>query len=971
MNRTSFFLLLFIPVLMAFLPLREEFMLNPTDRELPYFLRESPQWALEKLETLSLREKIAQSFMIAAYPNKDEKHFQELDDLILQQKIGGLIYFQGDRVQMNRHMDRVKSLSKIPLLMGIDAEWGSAMRLFNEPRFPYALTIGAANSPEHTEVIAEAMGQELRELGIHLNFAPVVDVNSNPNNPVIGFRSFGEDARKVGLQGVAMIKGMESHQVLTCMKHFPGHGDTDLDSHFDLPTVNRTLLEMDVVDWTPFKMGRLAGASSVMMAHLNVPALDSSGTPSSLSKVVIQDYLIGRLKFSGLIISDALNMKAVSDRFGKVEVAKMAYLAGNDILLYPEDVKGAIDAIENAVLNGEILESEVDKKCIKILRAKYYSIIKKSPIKKIDAYLLENSKNRIYENAITVLKNEKAIPIGRLDRKLAILSVGSRTESFVEMVNEYASPDTFHAFTADEALRRFSDTLSQYDVILVNLHAKSMLPKNGYGFPANWQRMVQSLPKNASVILSFFGNPYVLSDFEVLPEVDAVVMGYENHPLAQHWTAQLLFGGYSAQGKLPVTLNQHFPVEFGQSTPAASRLKYTQPEELGIKRAKLAEIDSLAWKGIREKAYPGCQIVAAKDGKVFYRKSFGYLAYDQPQMVNNATVYDMASITKIAASTISLMRLNDLNMFSLDSTLHSYIPEITGGTVYSKTKLKDMMTHQAGFSPWIPFYTKTMESGKLKRHIYTSVQNDSMNCKVADSIYILNSYEDTMIHRILRTPLKAKSYKYSDLGYYFNKRIIENLSKKKMDDFVTSYFYASMGLKSTRYNPLNFYDRSNISPTEVDSYYRNQVIQGYVHDMGAAMQGGVGGHAGLFSNATDLAALMQMLLNNGVYGGERYLSEKVIKEYTSCQYCPGNRRGAGFDKPVRSLDGGPTCNRVSLKSYGHSGFTGTQVWADPEHGINYVFLSNRTYPTAENNKLLKMGIRTEVQRVIYEAVLDK
>jgi beta-N-acetylhexosaminidase len=539
------------------------------------------------------------------------------------------------------------------------------------------------------------------------------------------------------------------------------------------------------------------------------------------------------------------------------------------------------------------------------------------------------------------------------------------------MAHEYALVDTFHAFTGEEASRHFADTLKHYKVIMVNLHAKSMLPRDGFGYPVKWQQFVSTLPKNAAVILTFFGNPYVLKDFETLPAVNAVVAGYENHPLAQEWAAQLIFGGYSSVGKLPVTLNARLPVDFGVVTPPASRLKFTQPEELGISRVKLAQIDSIAMRGIREEAYPGCQVVAAKDGKVFYRKSFGHLTYDKKAEVNNQTVYDLASITKVASSTLSLMALKDEGKFSLDSTLNSYIPGIIEGTVYGKTKLKDMMTHQAGFSPWIPFYTKTLEGGKLKADLYSSTPNDSMAWKVADSIYILNSYEDTMIRKILMTPLKTKTYKYSDLGYYFVKRIVQYQAKKDLDAYVTGHFYGPMGLKSTRYNPLEHYPRANIAPTELDKYYRNQVIQGYVHDMGAAMQGGVGGHAGLFSNATDLAALMQMLLNNGVYGGERYLSEEVIKNFTGCQYCPGNRRGAGFDKPVRSLDGGPTCNRVSLKSYGHTGFTGTQAWADPEHGINYVFLSNRTYPSAENNKLLKLGIRTEIQRVIYEAVLDK
>lgn len=951
---------------------REMYVIPQTiDKELPFFLRESPQWASEKMEQMTLRQKIAQSFMVATWPNKNEAHQLEIDSLIQYHEIGGLIYFQGDRTNTKASIARFQEQSKVPLLLGMDAEWGSAMRLSGEERFPYGLTLGAANSPKHTETIAEAMGHELRELGIHINFAPVMDVNSNPNNPVIGFRSFGENPQRVGLQGVAVIKGLESYNVLSCMKHFPGHGDTDVDSHYDLPTVNKSVRDLDLMDWTPFKMGRLAGAASVMMAHLRVPVLDSTGTPSSLSKVVIQEYLRGKLKFSGLVISDALNMKAVADRYGKVDVVVKAYLAGNDILLYPEDIAASILAIEKAVAGGKLSVEEVNERCLRILRAKYYSIVKPLKAKSPDAHALDFALNQTYEKALTVLKNENAIPVGRVDRKLAIVTIGARSGAFFERSASYAKLDSFHAFTGDEAARRFSDTLTTYDVILVNVHAKSMLPRNNYGYPDGWEDFINSLPEKSSIIVALFGNPYVIKDPAQFTNADAILLGYENHPRAQERAAQLIFGGYSSEGKLPITLSYLFPIDFGVITPKASRLKFTAPEELGLNRKKLAEIDSIALNGIKQGAYPGCQIVLAKDAKVFYEKSFGYYMYDSVQAVTKATVYDIASITKIASSTISLMRLDDEKQFSLDSTLSSYLPSLTAGTPYARTKLRDMMTHQAGFSPWIPFYTKTLNQGKPDTLIYSKVANEKMNLCVADSLYMLNSYEDSMFARILGTELKEKKYKYSDLGYYFIKRLIEYKTSKSLDEYVLSNFYRPMGLMSIRYNPLNHYSKEMIAPTELDNYYRHQLVRGYVHDMGAAMTNGVGGHAGIFSNATDLAALMQLLLNNGIYGGERYLTEKVIKQYTSCQNCPTNRRGAGFDRPVTSLDGGPTCNLVSLKSYGHSGFTGTQVWADPEYGINYVFLSNRVYPSAENWKLVKMGIRTEIQRVVYEAVLGK
>ena len=937
------------------------------DRDLPYFLRVSPAWAIEKLDSLSLEEKIAQSFMVAVTPNKGESHLQEIDSIITTHKIGGVIMFQGDRQNTTAAISRLQSKSEIPLLVGMDAEWGSSMRLWKEKKYPFQLTMGVADDVESTEIIAKAIGKELRDLGIHMNFSPVVDVNSNPNNPVIGFRSFGESASLVAKHSRAMILGMESYNVLTCMKHFPGHGDTDVDSHKDLPTINKTKKELRLIDWAPYRMGRLSGASAVMMAHLNVPALDSSGTPTSLSRTVINDVLRGELKFSGLIISDALNMKAVSDRYGKVEVVKKAYLAGNDILLYPESIGKAIAAIKSAILSGEISIEEVNDKCLRILRAKYYAQQVEKDFLEVDQELLEFAELSIYEKALTVIKNDSAIPIRGAQGKNLTLNIGVKAEGFAERVGSYAKTDELNAFTGIEAITRYGDLWTNYDNIFVNLLTSSVLPSNDYNYPQGWRELLEALPEKANVIVTLFGNPYVVKNRFDFENADGVVLAFENQPKSQERAAQLIFGGFQSQSTLPITLSVDYQEGFAAETPEASRLKYTVPLDVGVRSEELHKIDSLAENGIIEAAYPGCQIVVAKDGKVFYQRSFGYQTYDSILPVTDETIYDIASITKIVSSTLSLMHLQDQSLFSLDKRLGEYLPELTGGSAYRTILLRDMMAHQARLSPWIPFYTKTLVGGKPDSTLYSTEPNDSMNLQVVDNLYLLNSYEDKIYQQILNTPLRRyKKYKYSDLGYYFVKKIIEEQSNVSLDKYVMENFYAPMGLTTMGYHPLKRFDITRIAPTEVDNYYRHQTVHGYVHDMGAAMTNGVGGHAGVFSNALDLAALMQMFLNKGVYGGERYLSEQVVEEYTSCQFCPSNRRGAGFDKPVTTLEGGPTCDKVSLSSYGHSGFTGTQTWADPEHGINYVFISNRVYPDGENWKIVRMDIRTNIQSAIYE-----
>ncbi|MDB3907690.1 serine hydrolase, partial [Crocinitomicaceae bacterium] len=440
-----------------------------------------------------------------------------------------------------------------------------------------------------------------------------------------------------------------------------------------------------------------------------------------------------------------------------------------------------------------------------------------------------------------------------------------------------------------------------------------------------------------------------------------------NNALMQDRMGQFLMGTFASSGKLPVTIDDRFKVGHGVKVKWSGRLKDSQPEELGINPEKLQQIDSIAMAGVRNGAYPGCQVAVAIEGKLIYQKSYGHHTYSKTQEVQNTDLYDIASITKVAASTLSIMHLNSEETFNLSGTLGEYIPEITGESPFKNIVLRQMLSHQAGLTPWIPFYTKTLVEKQLSSEFYATSPSDTFNVKVADDLWIRGDYEDVMYQTMLSSTLGPKRYKYSDVGYYFIKKIVEKQSQQSLDEFVTNEFYEPMGLQYMRYNPLNYFEKSQITPTENDQIFRKQQIHGYVHDQGAAMVGGVGGHAGLFSNATDLASLMQLFLNNGYYG-QQYVKEQVIEEYTDCQFCSTNRRGAGFDKPIRSGKGGPSSNKVSLKSFGHTGFTGTMAWADPENQINYVFLSNRVYQDAENWKLVKMDIRTKIQDVIYDAL---
>lgn len=928
------------------------------------------EWAESKLASMTLEEKIGQFFMVAAYSNQGEVHLAEVEQMVLRDKVGGIIFFQGEKSNLKSSIQRFQSVSKVPLFIGMDAEWGTSMRLFDGERFPYAYTIGAADSLELSQEIAAMMAQECQELGIHMNFSPVADVNSNPNNPVIGFRSFGENPKKVADHVKAFVHGMEDNGILTSIKHFPGHGNTDKDSHLELPTVSQSLKTIEAIDFYPFIEGINAGTSAVMIGHLNVPALDDSGLPSSLSKKIIQDVLKGQLGFKGLVISDALNMKAVADKYGKTDVVVKAFEAGCDILLFPESVSDAISAIKQKVNKGEISKKEIDERCMKILLAKYKFVVNPKKAKNFSDDEKTLALKKVYERATTVLKNENSsLPIDRLDKKIARVSIGTNTLPLTESIKMYGDIQHFHYYSNAEAIAEFSKYVDKYDQVILSLHASTVRPRNNYGFGDDLPALFQLFKSSKNTTLVLFGNPLVLASNTDLTSFQSVVLGYENNANAQLAVTEVLFGANESRGKLPFTISSIFPREYGVFVPWGGRLKFSQPEEIGVDPKKLAGIDKIAMNGIEKGAFPGCQILVACEGKIIYRKSFGTQTYADTVKVENTDVYDIASISKIAGSTCGVMRLQTLGKFSLNNQLKDYIPEVTGSGSYGNILIRDMMAHQAGLTAWIPFYKRTVKNGNLNPGIYSTEKKTGFEKQVAENIWIRNDYSDSIYKSILSTSLGPKKYEYSDLGYYFIKKIVEKQTDKLFQDYLMDELYLPLGLRSMRYQPRMYFPIGRIVPTENDQAFRGQLVHGYVHDPGAAMLGGVGGHAGLFSNATDLASLMQVLLNKGSYGNVSYIDESIVDEFTKAQF-PGNRRGAGFDRPTAS-GGGPCHESASQLSFGHSGFTGTLVWVDPKYDLTYVFLSNRVCPDQDNWKIRDMNIRTEIQRVIYEAITTR
>jgi CubicO group peptidase (beta-lactamase class C family) len=659
-----------------------------------------------------------------------------------------------------------------------------------------------------------------------------------------------------------------------------------------------------------------------------------------------------------------------------------ALIAGNDVLLFSEDVPKAIVEIKNAILRGEITQDEIDNRCKKILKAKRWAGLNKySPIdtahliRDLNSYRSEYLNILLAENSATLLKNKnKLVPLLNLDTlKIASVSIGSGgSNKFQEMMGYYYPVKNF--LLPKEPRQNEMDTLLKklrdYNLVIISVASANNDPKRDFGITKQTVEFVKRVTIQSKTILAIFANAYSLQLFDdVADNTDAIVMGYESNDYLMNLSAQMIFGGISSKGKLPVTASQKFPLFSGITTGEPIRFKYTVPEDAGMDSKQLEWIDSIVTKGISEKAFPGCEVLLAKDKKVFYYKSFGYHTYENKRIVKRDDIYDLASVTKIGATTASVMKLVGEKKINVNDSLCRYLPWLEG-TNKRNIVIREMMAHQAGLKDWIPFYLHTLSKGEYKPGIYSKTKSDEFPFRVAEKLYISKSYPDTIWKRIIESPVSEKhEYKYSDLGFLFMQKIVERTSGIPLNEYAYQNFYKPLGLPTMGFRPRERFDLKRIVPTEYDIKFRKQLVHGDVHDPAAAMLGGVAGHAGLFADANDLAVMMQLFLQKGEYGGQRYLDTAVVSEFTKCQFCKDNRRALGFDKPeTNPTKDSPICDCVSYLSFGHQGFTGTITWADPEKQLVYVFLSNRVYPDAENNKLVKMGIRSAILRTVYGAM---
>lgn len=985
---------------------------EPAFPQYPPFMVADQAWVDSVMNELSLEEQIAQMIMVYGYSNQGPEHEKMLIRQIKRHKVGGILFFQGEPMEQARLTNRFQEVSEVPLLMAIDGENGLGMRLKNTITYPSMMTLGAISDNSLLYRLGNDMARQFRRLGIHMNLAPVADINNNPLNPVIGSRSFGEDRKNVSEKVIALMEGMQDRNLLVAAKHFPGHGDTDTDSHHALPVIPHEKSRLDSIELYPFSEAIKRGLTGIMVAHLQVPAIDDrANRATTLSRPAITKLLKEEMDFRGLIITDALNMKGLSSFFEPGEREVEAVKAGNDILLMPSDVGKAITFIKRAVKKGEISEEAIQKSCEKILQAKYWVGLNQwnpvrtdSLIEDLNAPEYQSLFRELVENSLTLVKNqENLIPLKELERiRLATVTIGSEPGIAANTADLYLEGDHFSISGSPEPaeISQLLLKLKKYNTVIINVYGTSSRSSRKYGITDSTLDFLDQLDPSSSLILNVAGVPYSLSRFPGFKNFDAVILSYSDDPLNQSKAIQGIFGGVPLSGKLPVSAGSNLSAGEGFSTGKATRLGYAEPMDVGLDLDTMQRIDAIVKEAIRKKAMPGCQVLVARQGKVVWHKSYGYHTFRKRKAVQLTDIYDLASVTKMASITTALMQLRDMGKFHEDSLMGAYEP-IPDSSNKAGLLVSDVLTHQSGMIPWIPFYYKTIEPLDTSQSlmssrwshtyplkigdgayanrnvvyvdsVYQNTYSPEYPYEVADDLFMRATYKDSIYKWIYDSKLVSPEYKYSGLGFYMFQQIIEAATDTMLYPYVWYNFYEPMGAHTLVYKPLSRFPRERIVPTENDMFYRRQLVQGYVHDMGAAMLGGISGNAGLFGNANDLAKLLQMYLNDGSYGSENFIDSATIALYTSCYNCDDeNRRGLGFDRPITDEpDEGPACDDASSLSYGHSGFTGTLAWVDPAHDLVYVFLSNRVHPNQGNNLLIDMNVRTAVQQVVYDAIIQ-
>lgn len=948
------------------------------------------RWVDSVFQTLTEEEKIGQMMMVSVSAYATEEEREEFLENINDDGIGGVLITKGGPYSVTRLLNKLQTDNKIPLLTGIHAAWGVGQTLDSTMSFYKPLLMGALTDSLATEAGKE-IGREMKRLGLHLNFAPNADNDIREEIYPNTLQYFSDNKKVVARRSLAFMKGLQSQKILTCAPFLP---DVKKDKLFPPFTEKRrrakkkkgvdstiyyNVNKIDTLDFFSYRGLMNNGLTGMLTSHLHFTMLDNNQPiPASVSQIFFNDVLKKKMDYQGLTFAEIPYLQKITnkDRGGETEL--LAFLAGNDVLIDPGNVNATIRKIQRAIKKDDALQAQLNTSVKKILFAKYdaglaqpTSVSEDNLLQQLKPLRAQLLKNKLAESIVTVVRNTAGLlPVPYLeDQQFASLTLGKEEKNeFNHYLNKYAP---FNHFT----IRTLADTtgvyteLSKHNVIVVSVFPFAS------SFELDIVPQIKKLAQTKKVIVCLFGDPSSIKNYY---EINTVITAYEDDPLLTKVAAEIIFGGLKAKGTLPLAPSLLIAQGTGVATESRDRFTYALPEEAGMDSKTLEAIAPIAREAIDMGATPGCMVLVVKDGKVVYERAFGWQTYENTVPVTDETIYDLASVTKVSATLQTVMFMHEKGLIDIHKKVSYYLPELKNSNKKDFT-IKDIITHQAGLWPFLPFWASTTTSvnkdSKVLPFYYSKKQSDDYPFPVADSLYAFKNMKDSLwqwiikakiVDKVVRTPY---DYRYSDMGFYIMQHLAEKMLNQPIEDFLDQNLYEPLGAYTTGYLPRRRFPASQIAPTENDILFRKRLLVGYVHDQGAAMHGGIAGHAGLFSDANDLAKLGQMWLNKGHYGGVQFFKPETIELFTTKQF-ENSRRGLGWDKPVISDWNGPTSLLASPLTFGHTGFTGTCIWVDPKFNLVFVFLSNRVYPDMTNNKLLNANIRPRIQEVVYKAIFN-
>lgn len=953
---------------------------------------EAARWADSVYNTLTERQRVAQLMCPKVVPTQGNKSLEVIRRLVRDNGVGALLFTEGSIKQYAEMINYAQSVAKVPVIITLDGEWGMSMRVRKTTRFPKNMYLGAIADSSLIRDYGAEVARQCRQLGIQVNFAPVADVNSNPANPVIGTRSFGEIPSRVATQVTQYSLGLENGLVQAVAKHFPGHGDTDGDSHKLLPSVKRNLGSFRNMEFVPFDKFIKNGCSGVMVGHISVPAIDKSGIATSLSPKTYR-LLRDELDFDGLIYTDAMGMKGAATPDGSNNCVA-ALKAGADIIECHHAIED-INAVMKALKDGHISKTDIEKHCKLVLRYKYaMGLNNPTPVvydgleQRLNTPEAEALNRRLNAAMITCVRNnDNFLPMGNLESTdIAVVNLGSGADNaFADYCRRYGRVTVYAAPTSVIAQSTL-EKIKKHNRIIVAVYNDKAATRTAY-------RQLMTNPESTAAV--FFITPYKAAAFirdKTLPR--GIIMAYEDLPLPGEYAAQAVFGGIDVTGTLPVHMG-HYDAGTG-ITLRKSRLGYTTPLMEGMKASLTDSIDSIASHLIGINGMPGCQVLVARNGNIVHSKAYGKLTKNGSP-VTLSTVYDLASVSKALGTLPGVMKAVDLGLVKIDSAASVYIPQLRGSDKADIT-VREFLFHETGMPASLNMFNIMIDSasysgklitpkydamhpvkiqkgayghrdGRLRTDITSTVKTVGNTVEAARGIWVGEAAMDTIMNRIYTIPLrKDRSYNYSCLNFCTLMHVEQNATGTAHDKWLSDSITAPLGAVSVGYRPTTRLPISQIAPTENDTYLRRQTVHGYVHDETAAFSGGVQGNAGLFGNAEDLAKICQMWLNGGTYGDKRILSSETVDMFTTVK-SPTCRRGLGFDKPdMENPDWSPTCEEAPADTYGHLGFTGTVFWVVPSQNLIFIFLTNRVNPTRDTPVFNYSGIRPELFRQTLNSI---